>query len=164
MLAFLTASLAGRKMCGRKSETCSSIFCRPSSCHSMLAALLLSALVPAADDAPKPSGKVTQQLLNSIHVTPKGSDLFEGNRWKNGNGFLLYGVARGLDAGTPHLLEIKPVVDDAKVQEPRIENICMVGGQGDRGLAAKDRGITRNLQYHPGVFMDRKIPEAFLRV
>jgi len=37
----------------------------------MLAALLLSALVPAADDAPKPSGKVTQQLLNSIHVTPK---------------------------------------------------------------------------------------------
>ena len=70
-LTLLTLLLAGKKMCGRKWETCSSIFCRPSFCHSILAVLFLSALVLAAADAPKPSVQVTQQLLNSIHVTPK---------------------------------------------------------------------------------------------
>ena len=58
-------------MYGRKWETRSSIFCRPSFCHSILAVLFLSALESAAADSPKPSVKVTQQLLNSIHVTPK---------------------------------------------------------------------------------------------
>jgi len=31
----------------------------------------------------------------------RDSDLFDGNRWKNGNGFLLYEVARGLDPNVP---------------------------------------------------------------
>lgn len=60
----------------------------------------------------------------------KGSDLFDGNRWKNGNGFLLYEVVRGLDPNTPHLLEIEPVFDDAKAQELKIESICVAGGKG----------------------------------
>ena len=59
----------------------------------------------------------------------KGSDLFDGNRWKNGNGFLLYEVVRGLDPNTPHLLEIEPVFDDAKAQELKIESICVAGGK-----------------------------------
>ena len=70
-LTLLAAFLAGKKMCGRRWETCSSISCRPSFCHSILAVLFLSALELAAADAPKPSVQVTQQLLNSIHVTPK---------------------------------------------------------------------------------------------
>ena len=68
LLTLLTASLVGKKMCGRKWETCSSIFCRLSSCRSILAVLFSSAIVLAAADAPKPPVKVTQQLLNSIHV------------------------------------------------------------------------------------------------
>ena len=59
----------------------------------------------------------------------KGSDLFDGNRWKNGNGFLLYEVVRGLDPNTPHLLEIEPVFDDTKAQELKIESICVAGGK-----------------------------------
>lgn len=59
----------------------------------------------------------------------KGSDLFDGNRWKNGNGFLLYEVARGLDPSVPHILEIEPVFDDAKAQELKIESICVAGGK-----------------------------------
>ena len=59
----------------------------------------------------------------------KDSDLFTGNLWKNGNGFLLYEVARGLDPSVPHLLEIEPVFDDAKPQELKLESICLAGGK-----------------------------------
>ena len=59
----------------------------------------------------------------------KDSDLFDGNLWKNGNGFLLYEVARGLDPSVPHLLEIEPVFDDAKPQELKLESICVAGGK-----------------------------------
>jgi lysophospholipase L1-like esterase len=65
----------------------------------------------------------------------KGSDLFDGNRWKNGNGFLLIEIARGLDPATPHLLEIEPVFDDAKAQELKIESICVAGGKATVTLA-----------------------------
>jgi hypothetical protein len=56
-------------------------------------------------------------------------DLFPGNLWKNGNGFLLCEVVRGLDPNTPHLLEIEPVFDDTKAQELKIESICVAGGK-----------------------------------
>ncbi len=59
----------------------------------------------------------------------KDSDLFDGNRWKNGNGFLLIEIARGLDPATPHLLEIEPVFDDAKAQELKLESLCVAGGK-----------------------------------
>lgn len=73
-------------------------------------------------------------LVDGVAVTgkggqEKGADWFEGNRWKNGNGFLLCEVARGLDAITPHLLEIEPVFDDTKAQELKIESICVAGGK-----------------------------------
>jgi lysophospholipase L1-like esterase len=59
----------------------------------------------------------------------KDSDLFDGNRWKNGNGFLVYEVARGLDPSVPHLVEIEPVFDEAKAQELKLESICVAGGK-----------------------------------
>lgn len=73
-------------------------------------------------------------LVDGVAVTgkggqEKGADWFEGNRWKTGNGFLLWEVARGLDPNTPHLLEIEPVFDDAKAQELKIESICVAGGK-----------------------------------
>jgi hypothetical protein len=73
-------------------------------------------------------------LVDGVAVTgkggqEKGADWFEGNRWKTGNGFLLYEVARGLDAGTPHVLEIEPVFDDAKPQELKLESLCVAGGK-----------------------------------
>jgi hypothetical protein len=57
------------------------------------------------------------------------SDLFNGNLWKNGNGFLLIEVAHGLDPATPHLLEIEPVFDNAKTQELKIESVCVAGAR-----------------------------------
>lgn len=65
----------------------------------------------------------------------KDSDLFNGNLWKTGNGFLLYEVARSLDPGVPHLLEIEPVFDDAKPQELKLESICVAGGKATVVLA-----------------------------
>ncbi len=59
----------------------------------------------------------------------KDSDLYTGNLWKNGNGFLLYEVARGLDPSIPHLLEIEPVFDRATLQECKIESVCVAGGK-----------------------------------
>lgn len=59
----------------------------------------------------------------------KDSDLFNGNLWKNGNGFLLYEVARGLDPSVPHLLEIEPVFENDKAQELKLESICVAGGK-----------------------------------
>jgi lysophospholipase L1-like esterase len=59
----------------------------------------------------------------------KGSEVFDGNRWKSGNGFLLFEVARGLDPSVPHLLEIEPVFDDDKLQELKLESICVAGGK-----------------------------------
>ena len=74
-------------------------------------------------------------LVDGVAVTgqggqEKGADWFEGNRWKTGNGFLLWEVARGLDPSVPHLLEIEPVFDSAKAQELKIESICVAGGKG----------------------------------
>jgi len=63
--------------------------------------------------------------------------------WKNGNGFLLYEVARGLDPNTPHLLEIEPVFDDTKAQELKIESLCVAGGKATvtlRQLAQRKAG------------------------
>ena len=73
-------------------------------------------------------------LVDGVAVTgkggqEKGADWFEGNRWKTGNGFLLYEVARGLDPSVPHLLEIEPIFDSAKAQELKIESICVAGGK-----------------------------------
>jgi lysophospholipase L1-like esterase len=68
----------------------------------------------------------------------KDSDLFDGNRWKHGNGFMLYEIARGLDPTTPHLLEIEPVFDDTKAQELKIESICVAGGGGVAKYIAED--------------------------
>ena len=58
-----------------------------------------------------------------------------GNLWKTGNGFLLYEVARSLDPGVPHLLEIEPVFDDAKPQELKLESVCVAGGKATVVLA-----------------------------
>lgn len=59
----------------------------------------------------------------------KDSDLFDANRWKTGNGHLVFELARGLDVAKPHLLEIEPVFADDKDQELRIESICVAGGK-----------------------------------
>jgi lysophospholipase L1-like esterase len=59
----------------------------------------------------------------------KGSEVFDGNRWQNGNGFLLFEVARGLDPSVVHLLEIEPVFDDRQPQELKLESICVAGGR-----------------------------------
>ena len=78
-------------------------------------------------------------LVDGVAVTgkggqEKGADWFEGNRWKTGNGFLLYEVARGLDPGVPHLLEIEPVFDSGKAQELKLESICVAGGKATVSL------------------------------
>jgi lysophospholipase L1-like esterase len=79
-------------------------------------------------------------LVDGVAVTgkggqEKGADWFEGNRWKTGNGFLLWEVARGLDPGVPHLLEIEPVFDTAKAQELKLESVCVAGGKATVVLA-----------------------------
>jgi len=79
-------------------------------------------------------------LVDGVAVTgkggqEKGADWFEGNRWKTGNGFLLWEVARGLDPSVPHLLEIEPVFDDTKAQELKIESLCVAGGKATVVLA-----------------------------
>ena len=79
-------------------------------------------------------------LVDGVAVTgqggqEKGADWFEGNRWKTGNGFLLWEVARGLDPSVPHLLEIEPVFDNAKAQELKIESICVAGGKARVAIA-----------------------------
>ncbi len=79
-------------------------------------------------------------LVNGVPVTgkggqEKGADWFEGNRWKTGNGFLLWEVARGLDPSVPHLLEIEPIFDSAKAQELKTESICVAGGKATVMLA-----------------------------
>jgi lysophospholipase L1-like esterase len=58
----------------------------------------------------------------------KGTDLFEGNRWQTGNGFLYYEIARGLDPKVPHRVEIEPVFAGEKPQELRLESLCVAGG------------------------------------
>jgi hypothetical protein len=63
------------------------------------------------------------------HGIPRWIDLFDGNRWKNGNGFLFYEIAHGLDPSVPHLVEIEPVFDDTKAQELKLESLCVAGGQ-----------------------------------
>ena len=73
-------------------------------------------------------------LVDGVAVTgqggqEKGADWFEGNRWKTGNGFLLWEVARGLDPNVPHLVEIEPVFDSGKAQELKLESICVAGGK-----------------------------------
>lgn len=65
----------------------------------------------------------------------KDSDLFTGNLWKNGNGFLLYEVALGLDPSVPHLLEIEPIFDETKPQELKIESLCVAGGKATVTMA-----------------------------
>ncbi|MFN0105880.1 MAG: hypothetical protein ACKV2U_27810 [Bryobacteraceae bacterium] len=73
-------------------------------------------------------------LVDGVDVTghggqERGADWFKGNRWKTGNGFPLYEVARGLDSSVPHLLEFESVFDSAKAQELKLESICVAGGK-----------------------------------
>ncbi len=65
----------------------------------------------------------------------KDSDQFNGNLWKNGNGFLLYELARGLDPSVPHLQEIEPVFEEAKPQELKLESLCVAGGKATVTMA-----------------------------
>ena len=65
----------------------------------------------------------------------KDSDLFEANRWKTGNGFLWLEIARGLDTGVTHLVEIEPEFAADQDQELRIESICVAGGKATVALA-----------------------------
>jgi len=79
-------------------------------------------------------------LVDGVAVTgkgrqEKGADWFEGNRWKTGNGFLLWEVACGLDPSVPHLVEIEPVFDSGKAQELKLESICVAGGKATVVLA-----------------------------
>ncbi|MBM3969074.1 MAG: hypothetical protein FJ302_04325 [Planctomycetes bacterium] len=76
----------------------------------------------------EPNFKLDGKPITGKWGQDKDSDLFNGNLWKNGNGFLLYEVAHGLDSSVPHLLEIEPVFDDAKPQELKLESICVAGG------------------------------------
>ena len=65
----------------------------------------------------------------------KGSDLFEANRWKTGNGFLWVELARGLDPAVAHLVEIEPVFAADQDQELRLESVCVAGGKAEAELA-----------------------------
>lgn len=59
----------------------------------------------------------------------KGTDEFDANRWKTGNGFLWVELARGLDTAKPHLVEIVPLFAADQEQELRLESICVAGGK-----------------------------------
>ena len=59
----------------------------------------------------------------------KDSDLFNGNMWKNGNGFMNFEVIRGLEPSVPHLVEIEPVFEEGKAQDLKLESICVAGGK-----------------------------------
>ncbi len=67
------------------------------------------------------------QAVSGKSSQVKGTDLFEGNRWQTGNGFLYCEIARGLDPNAPHLVEIEPVFSGDKPQELRIESLCVAG-------------------------------------
>jgi hypothetical protein len=69
------------------------------------------------------------------HAQIKDTDLFDANRWKTGNGHLVYELARGLDATKPHLVEIEPVLAGDKFQELRLESLCVAGGPATVALA-----------------------------
>ena len=87
------------------------------------------------------NGRTTRQI-DTNETTQMRPDPVSRS-WKNGNGFLLYEVARGLDPNTPHLLEIEPVFDDTKAQELKIESLCVAGGKATvplRQLAQRKAG------------------------
>ncbi len=63
----------------------------------------------------------------------KDTEHFEGNRW-NGNGHLVYELARGLDPGKSHVVEIEPVLSADKEQELRLESLCVAGGDATASL------------------------------
>ena len=65
----------------------------------------------------------------------KDSDLFNGNMWKNGNGFMNFEVIRGLDPSVPHLVEIEPVFEEGKAQDLKLESICVAGGKATVKMA-----------------------------
>lgn len=58
----------------------------------------------------------------------KDTDYFDANRWKTGNGHLVFEIARDLDAGKVHLVEIEPLFPEDQDQELRIESLCVAGG------------------------------------
>ena len=72
--------------------------------------------------------KLNGEYIKQQHGRDRGSDIFVGNRWKDGNGFLIYDVATGLDASQEHILEIEPLFTDAEGQNLRIESVCVAGG------------------------------------
>lgn len=65
----------------------------------------------------------------------KGSDLFNANRFGGAKGHLTLEVARGLDPAVPHLVEIEPVLAADRMQELRLESICVAGGKAAVALA-----------------------------
>lgn len=69
------------------------------------------------------------------HGQIKDTDLFDANRWKTGNGHLVFELARGLDATRPHLVEIEPVLAADRFQELRLESLCVAGGPATVALA-----------------------------
>jgi lysophospholipase L1-like esterase len=73
--------------------------------------------------------------VTGLSVQAKGSDLIDGNRWKNGNGHLVIDLAQGLDTAKPHLVEIEPVFSNDKLQELCLESVCVAGGQATVTLA-----------------------------
>lgn len=72
--------------------------------------------------------RIDGQPVSGKHGQVKDTDTFDGNRWKTGNGHMVFEIARGLDISRPHLVEIEPVFDAAKDQELRIESLCVAGG------------------------------------
>lgn len=73
--------------------------------------------------------RIDGQAVTGKHGQAKDSDVFDANRWKTGNGHLLFELARGLDTSKPHLLEIEPVFAEGQDCELRIESLCVAGGK-----------------------------------
>lgn len=72
--------------------------------------------------------RIDGQAVSGRPGQAKDSDLFDANRWKTGNGHLVFELARGLDTARPHLVEIEPVFSEAQDSEVRIESLCVAGG------------------------------------
>jgi lysophospholipase L1-like esterase len=81
-----------------------------------------------------PSSATFRVIIDGKAVTGKGgqkekSDLFDANRWQQGNGPLAFEVARDLDPAMEHDVIIEPVFSTTTPQELRLESICVAGGK-----------------------------------
>jgi lysophospholipase L1-like esterase len=79
--------------------------------------------------------RIDGQAVTGLWCQPKDADWFDANRWKTGNGHLVFEIARGLDAGKAHLVEIEPLFPEDQDQELRIESVCVAGGPATVALA-----------------------------